>query len=357
MDDTTKNTGETDDFSRLLAQLNPPTTAPVHPSLTPSVLDFEAMFPPPAPPSASPAAPVSAPPATPLFGQSAAPPTALRAPELMGADELASSPMPFPPVPVDVTPLIVPPLLPVPPGSDALTSSRSSTNPTPAPVDFAAALTAPPMGDGGTPPAGFLGLVAGAAAGWSDEPDIGRSTVGEKIILPVAILLPPIGLIAAIVAAIMSAQRRGWVIGILKAAMICGVILSVVAGIGGYIGYTQFQQRQRHDQIVAASAAFCATIKANPTMTMLPTFGWPAVAASIPDSLTAMQAYEDRWTKLAKVSPDAIKPEVQKIATAAKQIIDGVTVARTVNDASNISVMSAAASASGVPAWHAEYCG
>ena len=92
-------------------------------------------------------------------------------------------------------------------------------------------------------------------------------------------------------------------------------------------------------------------------MDQLPTFGWPAVAASIPESLKTMQAYEDRWTKLAAVSPAGIKPGVAGVAAAAKKIIDAVTVSRTVDDASNVAVMSSVASSSGVPEWYSTYCG
>jgi len=191
----------------------------------------------------------------------------------------------------------------------------------------------------------------------ADEPDIGTSTGGEKIILLFAILLPPLGLIAAIVAAIVSAQRRGWVIGLLRAAIAIGVVLSVIAGIGGYIGWTILQQQQAHDRTAAASAAFCSTLKADPTMRSLPDFGWPATAATITDSLAAMQSYEDKWTKLAGVSPSGVKPEVTKVVAAAKQIIDSVTVGRTVDDGANIAVMTQTASASGIPAWYSDYCG
>jgi hypothetical protein len=175
--------------------------------------------------------------------------------------------------------------------------------------------------------------------------------------LILAILLAPIGLIVGIVAAARSARRRGWVVGIVRASIAIAAVLIVVLAIGGYYGYTQIKQQQAHDQTAAASAAFCAALKADPSMDQLPTFGWPAVAASIPDSLKAMQAYEDRWTKLAKVSPAGIKPGVTNVAAAAKKIIDSVTVARTVDDASNVAVMSSVAGQSGVPAWHSEYCG
>jgi hypothetical protein len=147
------------------------------------------------------------------------------------------------------------------------------------------------------------------------------------------------------------------VVGIVRASIAIAAVLTVAMGIGGYFEYTQIKKQQAHDQIAAASAAFCATIKANPSMDQLPTLGWPGVAASIPDSLKAMQAYEDRWTKLAKISPAGAKPGVTRVAAEAKKIIDSVTESRTVDDASNVAVMSSVASSSGVPEWHSEYCG
>jgi hypothetical protein len=189
-----------------------------------------------------------------------------------------------------------------------------------------------------------------------DEPDIGRATTGEKIGLALAILVAPIGLIVGIVSAVRSSQRRGWVIGIVRASIAIAAVLSVVLGIVGYYEYTQLKLQQAHDQVAASSATFCSTIKANPSMAQLPTLGWPAVGPSIPDSLKAMQAYEDRWTKLAAASPAGIKPGVARVAAQAKKIVDSVQVARTVDDAANVAAMSEVASSSGVPEWYSEYC-
>ena len=340
MDDTAQETGENDAFARLLAQLNAPTTDPVVTDLEPSA------------------------------GPIVAPTPQTRAPELRGADELAAPPRPFPPLPAAATPLVVPPAPPTS-AAPAVSSAPAPATPiastppraapvsaavpvesAPSPSDFSLLLAAPPPASEGPGPSSPLDT----APYRSDEPDIGRSTVGEKTTLLLAILVPPLGLLAAVVGAILSARRRGWVIGLLRAAIAIGLVLSVAAGIGGYLGLTALQQQQAHDRTAAASAAFCSTITAQPTLISSPAFGWPAAGATITDSLAAMQTYADTWTKLAKASPDGIRPEVAKVATAAKQIINSVTVARTVDDASNIALMTATASASGVPGWYAEYC-
>ena len=414
------DTAEPDEFARLLAQLNEPPTAPAPttpepaapvfaplpaPAMPAPAMPAPAMPPPgaaqtpvapafgvatPYPAGAPVVAPVFAP--APLTFPAVAPipapvapelPPVPRAPELMGADELAAPPRSLPPLYDAAPPLVTPPpqeapaayapppeaaapvapapapLAPAPaaaPPQVAPVASAPQQAPAPrAPLDFASLLTTPVGGDdvsrGAAAPLSFASAQAD-----DDEPDLGRSTWGERIGLVLAILIAPIGLIVGIVAAVRSAGRRGWVVGIVRASIAIAAVLTVVLAIGGYYEYTQFKQQQAHDQVAASSAAFCAALKADPSMDQLPTFGWPAVAASIPDSLKAMQAYEDRWTKLAKVSPSGIKPGVTRVAAAAKKIIDSVTVARTVDDASNVAVMSSVASSSGVPAWHSEYC-
>ncbi len=411
------DTGEPDEFARLLAQLNgtpapePVVAAPLAAAFVappapamPAPVDQAPVAPTPVAPAFGVAAPypagsaVAAPPVVPAitFPSVAPIPAAVppvlpplpRAPELMGADELAAPPRSLPPLYDSATPLVTPPPYEAPasyaapppevaPPADPAPSplGRPPTGvpaqpapvappsgPAPAarpPLDFAALLATPVEGDDVSRAASAPLSFGSARSGDDDddEPDLGRSTWGERIGLILAILLAPIGLIVGIVAAARSARRRGWVVGIVRASIAIAAVLTVVLAIGGYYGYTQIKQQQAHDQTATASAAFCAALKADPSMDQLPTFGWPAVAASIPDSLKAMQAYEDRWTKLAKVSPAGIKPGVTRVAAAAKKIIDSVTVARTVDDASNVAVISSVAGQSGVSAWHSEYCG
>lgn len=331
-----------------------------------------------------------------------------RAPELIGADELAAPPRTPPPLnepapagydvqptlgapafgtaaqlpPTQLAPTSLPPTQGAPtysPSPSTSSSAPAAPGPIPtvapaaaptaaagqastqtsaprAPLDFSSLLSTP-VGADSNARAASAPLSFASTDHEDEQRDLARSTTGEKIGLALAVLVAPIGLIVGIIAAARSAGRRGWVVGIVRASIAIAAVLTVVLGIGGYYGYTQFKQQQLHDQTAAASAAFCAAIKADPSMDQLPTLGWPAVAASISDSLKDMQAYEDRFTKLAKVSPAGIKPGVTRVAAAAKKIIDAVKVARIVDDASNVATMSAVASSSGIPDWHSEYCG
>ena len=160
----------------------------------------------------------------------------------------------------------------------------------------------------------------------------------------------------SVVAAVRSARRRGWVIGLVRAGITVGVVLSLVAAGGAYAGYKVLRQQQAHAQTAAASAAFCATLKKDPTMDVADG-GWPQPAASVPDSLTTMQGFVDKWTALAKQSPAGIQQGVTSIAAAGTEVITTVKVQRTVDDTQNRQLVRSAVAASGVATWRSEYCG
>ena len=195
--------------------------------------------------------------------------------------EIASAPAPSAPAlfaPESAAPAAASPAMPMP----GMTPAPAST-PAAAPRDFASLLSAPfGADDDASAAAAPLRFGSAPSDDDDDEPDIGRSTTAEKVGLVLAFLVAPIGLIAGIVAAVRSAQRRGWVVGIVRASIAIAAVLSVALGIGGYYEYTQIKLQQAHDQISAASAQFCSTIKANPGMKELPTFGWPGVAHPSP---------------------------------------------------------------------------
>jgi hypothetical protein len=217
---------------------------------------------------------------------------------------------------------------------------------------------APPAASGASPRSGppVPLLPGGSPADEVDERQLARATVVEKVLFVLAFLLPPIGLIGSIVAAVRSRRRRGWVIGLVQAGVAVGVVFSVIAAGGAYAEYKVLRQQQAHAQIAHDSAAFCAAFVKDPTLAGADG-GWPQPAASVPDSLTAMQGFVDRWAALAKVSPAGIQQGVQSIATTGTEIIGAVKVQRTVDDAQNREQMQSAVGASGVAGWRADYCG
>jgi hypothetical protein len=186
--------------------------------------------------------------------------------------------------------------------------------------------------------------------------DLERSTAGEKVGLVLAALTGPLGLAFAIVNAARSGRRRGWLIGVVRASLILGVISTIAAGIAAYAFWTIRADQLQHAEIAAASAEFCAAAEADPTMVAPPMLGWPAPGASVSESLTLMQAWTDRWTTLAASSPADLRTGMELLAERGQTIIDAVTAARTVDDAANQAQIAAAEAQSGVANWYTTYC-
>jgi hypothetical protein len=322
------------------------------------------------PPLTSPA-PMSAPPASPPTGDIVADADPMKA--LFGLEtsenpalEVPSAP---PPVLEPAAPVYTPEPVYAPP--PVFTEPPAPASP-PEPTYAAPAYTPePPFAQTPVPPAPVYAseplsdndasagtqFFGGGTGDWEEPPDLDRTTAAERIGLVLAFLLPPVGLIASIVLAAQSARRRGWVHGFVRATLVIAVVTTLAAGIAGAYFYKVLDDQRRHDSIQAASAQFCSTIADNPDMISQPTFGFPAPAASIPDTLASIQAYVDKWDALADVSPSGIRADVTKVADSARDILDSVTTTRLVNDEENVAVMSSVASASNIVGWSQEYCG
>lgn len=214
--------------------------------------------------------------------------------------------------------------------------------------------SAPPPDDDPTAGTQFFG---GGVGEWEEPPDLDRTTLGERIAFALAFLVPPAGLIASIVAAVQSSRVRGWVHRFVRAALVISVIMTVVAGFAGAYLYKVVDDARKHDALAAASTQFCATIAEHPDMISPPSFGFPGPGASIPDTITAIQEYVDRWDALTAVSPSGIRPDVKRVADAARGILETVTQSRLVDNEGNVAVMSSVAQNTNVVGWAEEYCG
>ncbi|HEV7741765.1 MAG TPA: hypothetical protein VGO65_05045 [Pseudolysinimonas sp.] len=213
---------------------------------------------------------------------------------------------------------------------------------------------APPADDDPNAGTQFFG---GGVGDWEEPPDLDRTTVGEKVGLGLSIVLPPIGLIAGIVNAVQSSRERGWVHRIVRISLVLALILSVVAGFAGTYLYRVVDDARKHDALQAASAQFCSTVAADPSMIVPPAFGFPGPGPSIPDTLTSIQAYIDKWTALAKVSPSGIRTDVNRVADAASGIFDSITQSRIIDNEANIATMSSVAASTNIVGWADAYCG
>jgi len=144
--------------------------------------------------------------------------------------------------------------------------------------------------------------------------------------------------------------------GFVRAGLVISIITTLIAGIGGAFAYKAFDDGQKHAALEAASAQFCATVADQPDMITPPTFGFPGPGASIPDTVTAIQEYIDRFNALADVSPSGIRPDVARVADVAGDILATIEETRLVDNEQNIANMSAVAESTGIVQWADEYC-
>jgi len=271
----------------------------------------------------------------------------------------AEPPQPAPAV-VESDPPVVAPVLPVAePAHPEPVSASVFAAAVPDVAQPAASAPAPalaPVLPPSRPPLDLSGPLLPGLYEEVDEKQLARSTPLERVMFVLAFAVPPVGLIGSIVTAARSSSRRGWVIGLVKAGIAVGVVLSLVTAGFAYAGYSVLQQQQAHDRIAAASAEFCAAMTKDPTLAR-DDGGWPAPAGTVPQSLTAMQKFVDRWNALAKESPSGIRSKVATVAAAGSEVIKTVTAQRTINDADNRSLVQSAVSSAGVQNWRSEYCG
>lgn len=239
---------------------------------------------------------------------------------------------------------------------DQTYAPEPSYTPAPSPATASAApfSPTPPADDDPTAGTQFFG---GGSGDVEEPPDLDRATTAEKVGLALAVVLPPVGLVAGIVNAVQSSRERGWVHRLIRVSLVVAVIMSVVAGFAAAYVYKVADDARKHDQLAAASTQFCAAVAADPSMVAPPTFGFPTPAATIPDTITAFQAYVDKWTALAQVAPSGIRPDVNRVVDTAQTILDQVTSTRLVDNDVNQQQMSSVAGSTNIIGWDQEYCG
>lgn len=178
----------------------------------------------------------------------------------------------------------------------------------------------------------------------------------DWISFALAILVPPLGLVVAIVAVLVGVARNGWASAVAKVALAIAVALSLVVAGFGIVGGAAFARQQAFDAVVSSSAKFCAKVDTLPGRMQSSTFGWPSPAATVEASLPAMKAYSTLWSEAASVAPSAIRAGTKSLATEASSIEASVATTRTLDDAANVARMQQVASASGVGNWVVTYC-
>lgn len=160
----------------------------------------------------------------------------------------------------------------------------------------------------------------------------------------------------SIVTLVIDSRGKGFTAGITKAALAIAIVLSLGLTVGVVVLSKMQADQAQHNAIAASSVAWCTKLKANPSTLSSSTYGWPAPADTIPDSITAMKAYETFWESATAIAPSGIKSGTSSIASSAKSIVDSVTSTQTLDDAADVSAMQSAVAGSGVQAWVTSYC-
>jgi hypothetical protein len=181
------------------------------------------------------------------------------------------------------------------------------------------------------------------------------TSVFDWVALGLAVIAPPLGVLAAIADIVLEVRRDGFAATVAKIALIVGAILTVVLVVVLFLFGNAEKKQAAHDAIAASSVQYCAQLKSSGDLSSA-TYGFPASQDTIPDSITAIQKYTDFWNGLVKVAPKGIRSGTQIVATTSAGILKTVTTSRVMDDGSNATQMEQAASNSGIGDWVSSYC-
>lgn len=204
----------------------------------------------------------------------------------------------------------------------------------------------------GSWPTGILGLALVAP-----EPVIpGTKSVLDRVALGLAVVVAPLGLVAGVVAAVLSARRHGYVSGLARAAIVVSLALSVVLAAGG-VAYSFAARAQAHERALQVnSIPLCAMVAAAPTRMTDPAFGWPAITTTIAAYEQEVAAYSTWWTKLASVAPAPVHSQVVALATVARASNSRMMLSKVIEHDLDYADMQKAAAISTLPTWVKTYC-
>ncbi|WBU38859.1 hypothetical protein [Homoserinibacter sp. YIM 151385] len=189
----------------------------------------------------------------------------------------------------------------------------------------------------------------------SVEVDDGRPTQADRLSVVFSLLLPPIGVVYSATRGVMSRRRRGFVPKVVAISAVLGVVMSGAAAAGGAVAAGAISDQLAHDEVVRASAAFCGAVEQDPSL-LSADLGWPAVEGTVRSSIRAMDAFGERWTAVAAISPEPVAAAATQVADAGAAIRESVAASRTIEDAANRDRMSALAARGTLVAWQRSYC-
>ena len=200
------------------------------------------------------------------------------------------------------------------------------------------------------------------------QPEHRGQTILDIASLVTAFLVPPAGLVTAIVALVRGKRVRGWASDLARAAVSVSLVMTVLfAGVGGYVAFTEMEKAEKmatikaeqraHDRIEAASVPFCEVLAANPTIygTADPDYGWPTVDAPAGYN-AAIGEYAAVWAQLAEVAPPGIAEETAAISARVANVVNIANALGSANRAGDLLGLHEKDDLATVESWYVEYC-
>jgi hypothetical protein len=179
----------------------------------------------------------------------------------------------------------------------------------------------------------------------------------DGVALALAIVVAPLGLIAGIVASVVSSRRLGYVSALAKASVVVAIVMCFLLACGGVASAFYASDRAHEAALTASSKQMCALIAAKPGVLQDTAFGWPSLTSTIPAYVSAVASYEKWWAHLASVAPKPIRSQVAAVSTAAAANASRLRVSRVVDQQQDYADIQRVAASSTLPKWVSTYCG
>jgi hypothetical protein len=178
----------------------------------------------------------------------------------------------------------------------------------------------------------------------------------DWVALGLAVVAPPVGLIASVVVRVLSHRQNGWTSRIARLATTVSVAMTVILAVVVTIGINVAETNAAWSAKLSASVPLCVELQSTPGILAEPGFGWPTDRTRLPETLAAMRDYQARWELLASKAPSFAKAPVGSIAEAAAVLVNQVETSNSIDRATNLSQISMITDQSGLVDWVAIYC-
>jgi hypothetical protein len=190
----------------------------------------------------------------------------------------------------------------------------------------------------------------------------------DRAAIIAAVIVPPVGLVLAIVASTRGRLYRGWPSNLARAAIALSVVMMLVFALAGAYLWAQRQKvadeqdaaaavAAAHEAVVAESVPFCSTLAASPAVfgAADPDYGWPQ-REDPAGYLPAIESYGALWQALVPLAPAGIAPQVQTFSERVTGIVSVASSLQSTNRAGDLLGLHQSDDIVAIANHVAEYC-